>query len=127
LRLPDLVAVLEGMPSIEKVIDDGELIDHQIKDRNIQNIPYIELIERDIGLEDHTSTSRNRQVTAEGRIIVFKRINNIKNILQEMEDVFKKNSANQFHANVNEPIEFSQRLWRIDFEVTYFETVSKVA
>jgi len=128
LRLDDVIAILEGVSSIKKVINDGQLLDRQQFDRNIANVPYIEIIEDDIDLEDHSSDARNRQVTAQGRIIVFKQVTDIKALLDEMEAVIIKNAADELHFSItSEPENFTGRLYRIDFNVEYFETVDKVA
>jgi len=128
LRLDDLVAILEDMPSIKVVINDGQLLDRQQFDRNMDNVPYIEVIERDIDFSEHSSDDRIRRVTAEGRIILFKHQDDIiKTILLEFENAIKKNAANQIHPSIEEPVSFTERLYRIDFEATYFESVDKVA
>ena len=128
MRLPDLVTVLEGIPSIKKVINDGQLLDRQQFDRNIANVPYIEIIEDDIDFEEHSSDARLRQVSAQGRIIVLKQLTDIKSLLAEMEAVIIKNSADELHFSItSEPESFTQRLYRIDFSVEYFVSVDKVA
>ena len=80
MRLNDLVIVLEGIPSIRKVINDGQLLDRQQYDRNIQNVPYIEVIEDDLDYEEHSSDARLRRVSAQGRLIVFKQLSNINHV-----------------------------------------------
>ena len=128
MRLDDLVTVLEGIPSIKKVINDGQLLDRQHFDRNIQNVPYIEIIEDDLDYEDHSSDARLRQVSAQGRLIIFKQLTDIKGLLDEMETVIVKNSADELHFSItSEPESFTQRLYRIDFSVEYFRSVEKVA
>ena len=128
MRLDDLVTVLEGIPSIKKVINDGQLLDRQHFDRNIQNVPYIEIIEDDLDYEDHSSDARLRQVSAQGRLIIFKQLTDIKGLLNEMETVIVKNSADELHFSItSEPESFTQRLYRIDFTVEYFRSVEKVA
>jgi len=130
MRLDDVVTILEGMPSIKTVINDGQLLDRQQYDRNIANVPYIEIIEDDIDFEDHSSSARNRQVSAQGRIIVFKQFDNIKikSLLAEMETVIVKNAADELHFSItSEPESFTERLYRIDFTVEYFATAAKVA
>ncbi len=128
MRLPDVVTILQGMPSIKKVINDGQLLDRQQFDRNIANVPYIEIIEDDIDFEEHSSDARLRQVSAQGRIIVLKQLTDIKGLLAEMETVIIKNAADELHFSItSEPESFTERLYRIDFSVEYFVSVDKVA
>jgi len=127
VTLSDLITALESLSSIKKVIADGRFFETQGEDRNIVNVPYVEVNERDISYTEHSSTARNREVTAEGRVILMKERDNIRTIKAEFEAEFCKYSSDQFHLALGDTLEYSERLYQLPFTVSYFETVAKTS
>ena len=69
MKLDDLLTVLRSIPGVKKVISDGRLDVRQRGERNLLNVPYIEVVEEQVDLSEHTSDARKRGVAASARDI----------------------------------------------------------
>ena len=125
MRLADIKTVFEAITEIKLVIADGRGIDNpKSGDRNLLNVPYVELIES-FDYTEHSSTTRIRKGSITGRIIAMKERDDPNALMLAVETKFTEQLQSQLHITFSGVVDFSSRLIQIPFSITYFDAVDK--
>lgn len=128
MTLTDLKNLLvESIPTIKKVFNDGRIFELMRDERNITITPYIEVKEADIDASQQDGAQRILQITANAQLVYKHEIDDIVLIKDALEAMSAKDAGDLFQIVFGEETPYNPECFALPFVISYYRSEDKTA